>query len=266
MGGHGVDYRERDNVGVITLNRPDVLNAVDLDTARRLREVVIAAERDSSARCVLLTGAGKHFSAGGDVRFFLGTLDLPIDQRQGVYEEILHVLNDVIPRLRMMPKPVVASARGAVAGLGVSLVGACDIAVAAEDAVFSMAYCAIGGVPDSGASAVIARLSNQKRAAELLMLGGRFDAREALSLGLIGRILDAERLDEETRDLCAALANGPTLALGRAKQLLNQADVTPLEAQLSAERKAFVASAATDDFAEGLRALTARRSPAFRGS
>jgi 2-(1,2-epoxy-1,2-dihydrophenyl)acetyl-CoA isomerase len=265
MGEKGIDYIERDNIGIIMLNRPDVLNAVDLETAQHLREAVIAAERESAVRCVLLTGAGKHFSAGGDVHFFHGTLDLPLEQRQTVFDEILRVLNDVIPRLRFMPKPVVASARGAVAGLGVSIVAACDIALAAHDAMFSMAYCTIGGVPDSGASVAIARLANRKRAAELLMLGGRFDAREALDLGLIGRVVDAARLDDETQALCASLAKGPTWALGRAKQLINHAEVTPLEAQLAEERIAFVDCVATDDFAEGLNAFVSRRPAAFRG-
>ena len=142
-----VDYSEAGGLAIIRLNRPASLNAVDLVTARRLREVVMRAERSAGARCVLLTGAGKHFSAGGDVRYFHGSLDLPLDERRGVFEDILHELNDVIPRLMRMPKPVVARARGAVAGLGVSLLAACDIAFAARDAVFSMAYCAIGGVP-----------------------------------------------------------------------------------------------------------------------
>jgi 2-(1,2-epoxy-1,2-dihydrophenyl)acetyl-CoA isomerase len=162
---YGVDFSEADGVAIIRLNRPEVLNAVDLETARALRSAVITAEQSPTARCILLTGAGRHFSASGDARFFHGTLDLPFAERQGVFDEILYVLNDVIPRLRQMPKPVVGSARGAVAGLGVSLIAACDIAIAARDAVFSMAYCAIGGVPDSGASAAIARLSNRKRAA-----------------------------------------------------------------------------------------------------
>jgi 2-(1,2-epoxy-1,2-dihydrophenyl)acetyl-CoA isomerase len=162
---YGVDFSEAEGVAIIRLNRPEVLNAVDLETARALRSAVIAAERSLTARCILLTGAGRHFSAGGDVRFFRGMLDLPLAERQGVFDEILYVLNDVIQRLRQMPKPVVGSARGAVVGLGVSLIAACDMAIAARDAVFSMAYCAIGGVPDSGASAAIARLSNRKRAA-----------------------------------------------------------------------------------------------------
>src|SRR5271154_1433928 len=240
QGSQGIHYSEQGNVATIRLDRPDVLNAVDLETARQLRYAVIVAERSASVRCVLLTGAGKHFTAGGDVRFFRGTLDLPVDQRQGLF-----VLNDVVPRLKSMAKPVVASARGAVAGLGVSLVAACDIALAAHDAVFSMAYCAIGGVPDSGASFAVAKLANRKRAAELLLLGERFDAREARELGLIGRVVDAGDLDRETGTLCAKLAAGPTWALGRAKQLMNKADMTPLELQLASKRKAFVDCVAT---------------------
>lgn len=262
---YGVDFSETDGVAVIRLNRPQVLNAVDLETARAFRSAVLAAERSSTARCILLTGAGKHFSAGGDVRFFHGTLDLPLAERRGVFDEILYVLNDVIPRLRQMPKPVVGSARGAVAGLGVSLIAACDIAIAAADAVFSMAYCAIGGVPDSGASAAVAQLSNRKRATELLLLGERFDAQEAKELGLIGRIVEPDALDATTAALCAKLAAGPTWALGRAKQLLTRAEATPLETQLQLERRAFVECVATADFGEGLKAFVERRPAAFVG-
>jgi 2-(1,2-epoxy-1,2-dihydrophenyl)acetyl-CoA isomerase len=262
----GVDYSVQDGLAVIRLDRPAQLNAVDLVTARRLREAIMQAERDASVRCLLLTGAGKHFSAGGDVRFFHSTLDLPLDERRGVFEAILHELNDVIPRLTRMPKPVVASARGAVAGLGVSLLAACDIALAASDAVFSMAYCAIGGVPDSGASAAIARLSNPKRAAELTFTGDRFDAEEALRLGLLARVVAPEALDEATRTLCARLAAGPTLAFAATKRLLREACETTLETQLSRERAAFVECVASRDFAEGLRAFVGRRSPLFTGS
>jgi 2-(1,2-epoxy-1,2-dihydrophenyl)acetyl-CoA isomerase len=263
---YGVDFSEVDGVAIIRLNRPEVLNAIDLETARALRSAVIAAERSPMARCILLTGVGRHFSAGGDVRFFHGTLDLPLAERQGVFDEILHILNDVIPRLRQMPKPVVGSARGAVAGLGVSLIAACDIAIAARDAVFSMAYCAIGGVPDSGASAAIDKLSNRKRAAELLLLGECFDAQEAKDLGLIGQIVEPDALDAMTTARCGKLAAGPTWALGRTKRLLTSAETTPLETQLAHERSAFVECVATTDFGEGLKAFVDRRPPTFVGA
>jgi 2-(1,2-epoxy-1,2-dihydrophenyl)acetyl-CoA isomerase len=263
---NAVNFSEAGGVAVIRLNRPDVLNAVDLETARALRSAVVATEQSPTARCILLTGAGKHFSAGGDVRFFYSTLDLPLAERQGVFDEILYVLNDAIPRLRQMPKPVVGSARGAVAGLGVSLIAACDIAIATADAVFSMAYCAIGGVPDSGASAAVAKLSNRKRAAELLLLGERFDAQEAKDLGLIGGVVEPDTLDATTAAICEKLAAGPTWALGRAKRLLRSAETTPLETQLALERSAFVECVATADFAEGLKAFADRRRPTFVGT
>jgi 2-(1,2-epoxy-1,2-dihydrophenyl)acetyl-CoA isomerase len=262
----GVDYSEQDGLAIIRIDRPAQLNAVDLVTAKRLRETVMRAERNDAVRCVLLTGAGKHFSAGGDVRYFHASLDLSLEQRRGVFEDILHELNDTIPRLMRMPKPVIASARGAVAGLGVSLVAACDIAMAASDAVFSMAYCAIGGVPDSGASLAISRLSNPKRAAELTLTGERFDAEEALRLGLLSRVVAPEALDEATQALCARLAAGPTRALAATKRLLQDAREATLESQLSRERTAFVDCVATRDFAEGLRAFVARRPAVFTGS
>jgi 2-(1,2-epoxy-1,2-dihydrophenyl)acetyl-CoA isomerase len=260
---YGVDFSETDGVAIIHLNRPEVPNAIDLETARALRSAVIAAERSPTARCILLTGVGKHFSAGGDVRFFHGTLDLPLAERRRVFDEILYILNDGIPRLRQMPKPVVGSGRGAVAGLVVSLIAACDIAIAARDAVFSMAYRAIGGVPDPGASAAIAKLSNRKRAAELLLLGERFDAQKAKDLGLIGRIVEPDTLDATTTALCGKLAAGPTWALGRTKRLPTSAETTPLETQLAQERSAFVECVATADFAEGLKAFVDRRRPIF---
>jgi 2-(1,2-epoxy-1,2-dihydrophenyl)acetyl-CoA isomerase len=182
-----------------------------------------------------------------------------------VFDEILYIINDVMPRLRQMPKPVVGSARSAVAGPGVSLTAACDIAIAARKAVFSVAYCAIGGVPDSGESAAIAKLSNRKRAAELL-LGERFDAQEAKYLGLIGQIVEPDALYATTTVLCGKLAAGPIWALGRAKQLLTSAETTPLEMQLARERSAFVECVATADFGEGLKAFVDRRPPTFAGA
>ena len=261
-----VIVQRRGAVLEIVLNRPAVLNAANREMIGELAAAAAEAEEDAVSRVVLLRGAGSHFCAGGDINMFGELISLEPVAREQALHAIVDTLHPLLIALRQMPKPVVGSARGAVAGLGVSLIAACDMAIAASDAVFSMAYCAIGGVPDSGASAAIAKLSNRKRAVELLLLGERFDAQEAKDLGLIGRIVEPDALDATTTALCDKLAAGPTWALGRAKQLLRSAETTPLETQLARERSAFVEGVATADFGEGLKAFVDRRPPTFVGA
>lgn len=253
-----------DAVATITLNRPQALNALDRDMALGLRDALGRAEADPSIRCVIVTGAGDHFMAGGDIRTFAGMVAEGKTADQEAFGRMIGEVHDSVEILRRMPKPVVAAVRGAVAGFGVSLVLACDLAVAAEDAVLTLAYCHIGVSPDGGATWHLPRVVGLRKAMEIALLGDRFDAATAERLGLVNRIVPAADLAGEAAALAARLANGPTLAYARTKALLNASADRTLADQLTAEASAFAASAATQDFAEGVTAFVEKRKPVFQ--
>jgi 2-(1,2-epoxy-1,2-dihydrophenyl)acetyl-CoA isomerase len=166
-------------------------------------------------------------------------------------------------RLRHMPKPVVVAVQGAAAGFGLSLVLAADLALAAEDAVFTSGYIHLGTSPDGGLTAMLVRSVGLKQAAELMLLGDRFDARRALELGLVNRLVPPAILEAEAMALATRLANGPAHALARTKALLQATIGDAFDAQLRREAESFAACAATEEFVEGVRAFLAKRSPVF---
>ena len=249
----------------IILNRPDILNAVNRETIAALAAAVAEAAEDRGARVVLLRGAGTHFCAGGDITMFAELIRLPPAERQTALYRIVATLHPLLIRMRYMPKPVVAIVQGAAAGFGLSLVLAADLALAADDAVFTSGYIHLGTSPDGGMTATLPHIVGIKRAAELMLLGDRFDAQRALALGLVNRVVPAGALDAEAAALAARLAAGPLHAYGRTKALLQATIGDAFDAQLRRETESFAACAATDDFAEGVRAFLEKRRPAFTG-
>ncbi|MGH7044881.1 MAG: enoyl-CoA hydratase/isomerase family protein [Stellaceae bacterium] len=249
----------------IVLNRPEVLNAVDRETIDALVAAATDAADDNATRAVLLRGAGTHFCAGGDIGMFAGLIELPPEQRRAALYRIVEALHPLLVRLRYMPKPVVVAVQGAAAGFGLSLVLAADLAIAAEDAVFSCGYINLGTSPDGGMTAMLPAVVGLKRASELMLLGERFEAADALDLGLVNRLTVAGRLQSEAAALAASLAAGPTTAYARTKALLQQTIGDAFEAQLRREAESFAACAASDNFAEGVRAFREKRHPKFTG-
>lgn len=163
-------------IATVTLNRPQALNAVDNAMTLDLSELSSRLEQDEEVRCVVLQGSGEHFMAGGDIKLFHQGLDDPAEQRKLQFERMLSELHATVTRLRRMPKPVLASVKGAVAGFGLSLMCACDLAIAADNSYFTLAYCHIGTSPDGGATYALPRLVGVKQAMEFALLGERFDA------------------------------------------------------------------------------------------
>jgi 2-(1,2-epoxy-1,2-dihydrophenyl)acetyl-CoA isomerase len=249
----------------IILNRPEILNAVNRETIAKLAAAVAEAAEERAARVVLLRGAGTHFCAGGDITMFAELIRLaPVERLRALYQ-IVDTLHPLLIRMRHMPKPVVAAVQGAAAGFGLSLVLAADLALAAEDTLFTSGYIHLGTSPDGGMTATLPRVVGLKHAAELMLLGDRFDAQRALALGLVNRVVPAEALGTEAAALAARLAAGPTFAYGRTKALLQATMGDAFDAQLRRETESFAACAATEDFAEGVRAFLEKRRPVFTG-
>ncbi len=256
-----VIYSVTDGVATITLNRPQVMNALDVGMLRGLREAAERAERDVSARVVVVRGAGPAFLAGGDIALFHANLArMPALVREGATE-----LHQTILALRRAPKPVLASVHGAVAGAGMSLLAAADLCIAAEGTKFTMAYSKLGTSPDGGATHSLPRLVGNRKALELILLSDAFEAQAALALGLVNWVVGAERLGAETEAIARRLAQGATVAYGEIKRLVYASADQVLAAHLDAEKEAFARCAGTRDFAEGVTAFVEKRKPNFKG-
>ena len=252
-----------DGIAWATLNRPQSLNAFSFQMRDDLIRFLLRVENDPQVRCVVLRGAGGNFMAGGDVKAFTAQMGLPPDERRALFESMCHAMHPIIFLLRRLSKPVLASIEGACAGLGMSLVLASDLAIAADDAVFTLAYVKIGTTPDGGASYFLPRTVGMKRAMEIALLSDRLDATTAERHGLVNRIVPRDRLAEETQALARRLADGATQAIGRTKALLSSALSHDLEAHLQLEGINFAASTLTGDMVEGVKAFVEKRRAKF---
>lgn len=250
-------------VATVVLDRPEVLNALNPEMAEGLSAAVSALAGDDAIRCVVIRGAGEHFMAGGDVRHFNELLRSSPDGAAKAIGGEIDAVHAAITDIRAMPKPVIASVRGASAGFGMSLVAACDLAIAAEDSVFSLAYCRIGTSPDGGSTWTLPRSVGLKRAMELALLGDRITPREACEYGLINWVVPTEALESATRELAERLASGPIEALARTKALLNDSLGNDLETQLSAEKARFIEGVTGAEFSEGVGAFVEKRAARF---
>jgi len=247
------------SVAVITLNRPRVLNAIDAQTARSLADAIARVEQDGTARALLLRGEGRAFCAGGDVARFLE------GDPTAAIEAIIDPLHEALRALDALKLPTLAVVQGAAAGAGFSLSMACDLCIAADDAVFSLAFARIGISPDSSSTYRLPRLVGTRKALELAMLAEPVRAPEALALGLVNRVVPAADLASEAMAMARRLAQGPTAAYARIKHLVGCSLGTDLSTQLDLEREAFLAGTRTADFREGAQAFLAKRPPQFEG-
>lgn len=249
-------------VATLTLNRPQVLNAMDGEMMQQLRPAAESLQNDPAVRAVVLRGAGGAFMAGGDVAVFHKHLaELPeLIVRWGTEMHLAFIA------LRRMGKPVLASVHGAVAGAGFSLMCAADLAIAATDTRFTLAYANIGASPDGGSTHFLPRLVGYKKAMELVMLPDRFDAETARSLGLVNWVVPGDKLEEETARIARRLADGPTGAFAQAKRLMNQSYSTSMEKQMEEELLAFSHCARGPDLKEGVSAFVEKRKAVFKGA
>ena len=254
---------KKDNILTITMNRPIALNALNLEMTEALNEAIYDAEQDKEVRCVVIRGSN-HFMAGGDLKWFAKKLNEVPEKKRIEFERLIEKVHRMVISIRRMPKPVVASVNGATAGFGFSLAMACDLIIASDSAVFTLAYVNVGVSPDGGSTFSLPRIVGAKKAAEIAFLGDVLDAATAKELGLVNWVVRTEDLEIETVKLATRLANGPTAVIGRTKSLLQQSLNTTLESQLHAEAMNFSVSASEPNFVEGVSAFIGKRKPKFK--
>ena len=252
----------KDGVFTITLNRPEKLNSFNDKMFIELTDAVKQVERDASARCVVVTGAGKGFCAGQDLssakeRMLIGDISYGHHLRQ--------TYNPLIVRMINLPKPIIAAINGAAAGAGMSLAMACDLRLAAESASFLQAFVKIGLVPDAGSSWLLQRLVGRTRAMELMLTGKKIGAKEALEWGLVNQVLPNDDLMKATNELARSLATMPTKAIGLIKRMTDYSATHTLAESLDYEADMQEVAGRTADHREGLMAFLEKRTANFKG-
>ena len=249
------------NVATLTLNRPDAYNALNLPLGRELFAASLELDEDPEVRCIVVTGAGRAFCAGGDVKDFVDNLD-----RIGVHiKELTTYLHGAISRFCRSDKPVIMAVNGIAAGGGLSLALSGDLVLATESAKLTMAYSKIAATPDGSSSYFLPRLVGLRRAMELYFTNRVLTAREALEWGLITRVVPDAEFKGAVETLARELAQGPSKAFGAAKRLFHQSTWESLETQMELEAQAIAASGHTEDFRNGVSAFARKQAPTFFG-
>jgi 2-(1,2-epoxy-1,2-dihydrophenyl)acetyl-CoA isomerase len=257
-------YQRHDGIVTLILNRPETLNAMNEAMMGEIERILIELEADASVRVVILTGAGRAFSSGGDQKrggevvppsFFDGDLGGALIER----------LNRSILRMQRLQKPIIGSINGVAAGAGLNIALATDLRIAADTARFVEAFARVGLVPDGGGTYFLPRLVGTAKAMELILLADIIDAQEALRIGLVNRVVPADQLEQETLKLAERLAQGPTVAYGLAKTGLYQGLGMSLEDVLNMEARNQAIAVRTPDRAEGVAAFLEKRPPRFTG-
>jgi 2-(1,2-epoxy-1,2-dihydrophenyl)acetyl-CoA isomerase len=248
-------------VGTLTLNRPDAFNAFHLAFGREILGATLELDEDPAVRCIVVTGAGKAFSAGGDVKDFTENLE-----RVGAYvKELTTYLHGAVSRLCRSDKPVITAVNGVVAGGGIGLALCGDLVVAAESARFTMAYSKIAAPPDGGSSYFLPRLIGLRRATELYFTNRVLSAREALDWGLITRVVPDAELKPAVEALAREMAQGPTRAYGAAKRLFQHSTWESLETQMELEAQAIAQAGHSEDFRDAVAAFAQKKAPTYHG-
>lgn len=248
-------------VATITLNRPEVFNSINREMAFLFQNTLDACEKNKDVRAIIITGNGKAFGAGQDLKEVTDPALNP-----GFKKILDEHYNPIITRIRNIKKPIIAAVNGVAAGAAANIALACDIVVANEHVNFIQAFSLIGLIPDSGGTFFLPRLVGFQKAMALAMLGDKISAEEAERIGMIYKVIPAKNFDAEVEKLALKLANMPTKALGMIKELFNKSMTNTLENQLALESKLQIEAAQSGDYAEGVAAFIAKRKPNFKGN
>ncbi|SRX76234.1 enoyl-CoA hydratase-related protein [Aequorivita antarctica] len=248
-------------VAILTLNRPEVFNSFNREMALLLQNELDACEKNSEVRAIVITGSGKAFCAGQDLK------EVTSPELNPGFKKILEEhYNPIISRIRNIEKPVIGAINGVAAGAGANIALACDVVIASENASFIQAFSKIGLVPDSAGTFFLPRLIGFQKASALMMLGDKISAQEAEKLGMVYKVVSSENFMDEVNNIANTMANMPTKALGLTKRLLNNSMQNSLEEQLNLESKLQIEAAQSEDYAEGVDAFVNKRKPNFKGN
>lgn len=254
---------QKDSVRVITLNRPDKLNAFNDELTFKLQDALKEAERDSNTRALVIIGAGRGFCAGQDLQS--RSISQEEGERPSLGDSIRRRYNPIITKIRKMEKPVIAAVNGVAAGAGASLAFACDFRVAADSASFIQSFTRVGLIPDSGSTFLLPRLIGVTKALELMYSADKLEARQALDLNLVNKVVPQDKVLAESLTWADKLAKGPTKAYGLTKRAINKAVFPDFEELLDYEANLQEIAGRSDDFQEGVKAFVEKRQPVYSG-
>jgi 2-(1,2-epoxy-1,2-dihydrophenyl)acetyl-CoA isomerase len=250
-----------DGVATVTLNRPDAMNSLNFDLKEALRDTLTSVAADREVRAVVLTGAGRAFCAGQDLKEHVSALEnVPLEK---IWQTVAEHYTPVATALATMPKPVIAAVNGIAAGAGASLAFACDFRIAADTAGFNVAFSAIGLSADTGSTWTLPRLVGHAKALEMLMMPATIPAPAALELGLVSQVIPAAELPAAAAELARRLAAGPTLAYGAIKRALAYSATHSLAESLAFEGEMMALTGATEDHRRAVAAFVAKEQPTF---
>ena len=253
----------KNGVGIITLNRPDKLNAFSDELTFQLQDALKEMEKDKEVRAIILTAAGRGFCAGQDLQS--RSIAQEMGERPSLGDSIRRRYNPIVIRLRRIEKPIIAAVNGVAAGAGASIAFACDYRIVTDKVNFIQSFTKVGLIPDSGATFILTRLVGLTKAFELMLSADKLSAEEALKLGIVNKIVGEDDLMKEAIALAEKLAAGPTKAFGLTKRAVNRAVFDDLEELLEYEASLQEIAGRSDDFAEGVKAFVEKRTPQYTG-